>query len=71
MNDFFSKLTMKSYGKPTNNIHDATLVYIPDEDTADELSEWAKRNDYPAFVYCDPGWYYWDEEDETFYREIE
>lgn len=70
MDNLFNKLTMKSYGKITNNIHDATLVYIPDEETAEELSEWAKENDYPAFVYCETGWYYWDEEDETFYKEM-
>ena len=70
MENFFDKLTMRSYGKTTNNIHDATMVYIPDEETADQLHEWSKENDYPCFLYCDAGWYYWDEEDETFYKEI-
>lgn len=66
MNNLFNKLIMKSYGKPTNNIDDATLVYIPDENTAEELSEWAKQNYYPAFINCKTGWYYWDEKNETF-----
>lgn len=71
MNDLFKKLTMRSYGKPTGNIDNATMVHIPDEETAEELSEWSKNNNYPAFVDCEVGWYYWDEEDETFYKEIE
>lgn len=71
MNNLFKKLIMRSYGTLTNNIDDATLVYVPDEETADELSEWAKNNNYPAFINCEVGWYYWDEEDETFYKEIE
>ena len=71
MSNLFNKLTMTSYGVITNNIDDATLVHIPDEETAEELSEWAKDNNYPAFVHCEVGWYYWDEEDETFYKEID
>lgn len=76
MADFFNKLVMetyqtKKYGRMfTNNIHDAIYVHIPDEYTAHQLSEWAKENDYPAFVDCEVGNYYWDEEDETFYKEI-
>lgn len=69
MHNLFNKLTMTSYGEITNNIDDATLVHIPDEETAEELSEWAKNNNYPAFVNCEAGWYYWDEKDETFYKE--
>ena len=71
MSNLFNKLTMTSYGVITNNIDDATLVHIPDEATAEELSEWAKNNNYPAFVDCEVGWYYWDEEDGTFYKEID
>lgn len=71
MSNLFSKLTMSSYGTLTNNIDDATLVHVPDEETADELSEWAKNNNYPAFINCEVGWYYWDKEDETFYKEVE
>lgn len=69
MDSFFNKLVMRSFGVITNNIDDATLVYIPDEETADQLSEWSKENNYPGFVNCDVGWYYWDEEDEAFYKE--
>lgn len=71
MNNFFDKIPMMHYGKPTNNIDDATLVHIIDENIAEQLSEWAKENNYPTFVNCEVGWYYWDEEDETFYKEIE
>lgn len=71
MNDFFNKIAMRSYGKPTDNIDEATLVYIPDEETAEQLSEWSRFNNYPAFIHCETGWYYWDEEDETFYKEID
>lgn len=77
MNEFFKQIVMetyetKKYGlKTTDNIDDAYFVYIPDEETAQKLSEWAKENYYPAFVNCEPGHYYWDEEDETFYKEIE
>lgn len=76
MDDLFKKLTMETYASgvsgriPTDNIDDAFFVYIPDEETAEQLSEWAKENNYPAFVGCEAGWYYWDEEDETFYKEI-
>ena len=71
MSDFFKKLAMRSFGHPTYNIDNATMVYIPDEETAEELSEWARFNNYPAFINCESGWYYWDEEDETFYKEID
>ena len=72
----FEKLVMETYqtkkfGKMfTDNIHDAIYVYVPDEEIAEQLSEWAKENDYPAFINCEPGHYYWDEEDETFYKEV-
>lgn len=71
MDNVFNKILMQCYGNDTNNIDNATLVHIPDKETAKELSEWAKNNNYPAFVDCEVGWYYWDEEDETFYKEIE
>lgn len=71
MDDFFTKLIMKSYGKITDNIDNATLVYIPDEETAEKLSEWAKNNYYPAFVDCEVGLYRWDEENETFYKDMQ
>ena len=76
MDNLFKKLTMETYesqmnGKIlTDNIDDAIWVHIPDEETADQLSEWSKENNYPAFVNCEAGDYYWDEEDETFYKEI-
>lgn len=76
MENLFQKLKMETYSPgtigrvPTNNIDDAFFVYIPDEETADQLSNWAKENYYPAFVDCEAGWYYWDEEDETFYKEV-
>lgn len=76
MEGFFEKLTMETYEtamggrRITNNIDEAIYVYIPDEETAEQLSEWSKVNNYPAFVNCDVGWYYWDEEDETFYKEV-
>ena len=43
--------------------------YIPDEETADELSEWSKVNNYPAFINCMVGWYVWNDDDGTFYKE--
>lgn len=55
MDDFFKKLAMRSYGKPTGNIDEATLVYIPDEETAEQLSEWSRFNNYPAFIHCETG----------------
>lgn len=55
-------------GKLTYNIDHAWYVDIPDEETAKELSEWSKNNYYPCFVDCEPGYYVWDEEDETFYK---
>lgn len=71
MDNVFNKILMQCYGKDTNNIDNATLVHIPDKETAEELSEWAKNNNYPAFVDCEVGWYFLDEEDETFYKEIQ
>ena len=68
MEEFFDKLSMLSWGKPTNNIHDATLVTIYDEETAHQLSEWGKVNDYPAFLDCEVGTYYWDDDCGTFYK---
>lgn len=76
MDNMLDKLVMETYSiqkygrKFTKNIDEAIWVYIPDEATAEQLSEWAKENDYPAFVDCEPGHYYWDEEDETFYKEV-
>lgn len=76
MADFFKKIVMETYAsktygrKFTDNIDEAIWVYIPDEETASQLSEWAKENYYTAFVCCEPGHYYWDEEDETFYKEV-
>jgi hypothetical protein len=55
-------------GKPTYNIDDAWYVYIPNIETAEELSEWSKTNFYPAFVHCEPGTYVWDNDDGTFYK---
>lgn len=69
MDDFLKKIEMRSFGKPTNNIDDATLVYIPDEETAEQLSEWSKNNNYPAFVNCEVGWYRWCTATKTFYKE--
>ena len=76
MKTLFEKLVMETYATKkywrtfTDNINDAIWVYIPDEETAEQLSEWAKENYYPAFVNCEPGHYYWDEEDGTFYKEF-
>ena len=76
MPEFFKNILMETYAsqkygrKFTDNIHDAIWVYIPDKETANQLSEWAKENYYSAFVNCEPGHYYWDEEDETFYKEF-
>ena len=76
MDKFFEKLIMETYvsgmsgRKPTNNIDNAIWVHIPDEETAEQLSEWSKVNNYPAFVGCEAGDYYWDDEDETFYKEV-
>ena len=69
MSDFFKKIEMRSFGRHTNNIDDATLVYIPDEETAEQLSDWSKDNNYPAFIDCEVGWYRWDVKNETFYKE--
>ena len=74
--NFFEKLTMETHvtgmsGRTiTHNIDDAFWVYIPDEETAEQLSEWSKENNYPAFIHCEIGQYYWDENDETFYKEV-
>ncbi len=76
MQDFFKKIVMetyeiKKYGRKfTDNINDAIWVYVPDEEAAEQLSDWAKENYYPAFMNCEPGHYYWDEEDGTFYKEV-
>jgi hypothetical protein len=75
MDIFFTKLKMETcdsngIGKiKTDNIDDAIWVYIPDKETAEQLSEWSKVNNYPAFVGCVPGQYHWDDESETFYKE--
>jgi hypothetical protein len=64
------KLNMSNQiGKLTYNIDNAWYVGIPDEETAEELSEWSKVNNYPAFVNCEVGLYIWDEDNETFYKE--
>lgn len=66
------RLQMSSQiGKITYDIDWAWYVNIPDEETAKELSEWSKNNNYPCFVDCEPGYYIWDEEDETFYKRKE
>ena len=64
------KLNMSNQiGKLTYDIDHAWYVGIPDEETAEDLSEWSKVNNYPAFVNCEVGLYIWDEDDETFYKE--
>ena len=76
MYTLFEKLVMETYQtgkfgkKLTDNIHDAIYVYIPDEKTAEQLSEWSKENNYPAFIDCESGHYYWDEDNGTFYKRI-
>ena len=55
-------------GKITYDIDYACYVNIPDEKTAEELSEWSKNNHYPAFVNCTPGYYVWDDDFETFFK---
>jgi hypothetical protein len=75
MEGCFNKLTMETYEtgcrgrKITDNIDDAIWVHIPDEETAEQLSEWSKANNYPAFVNCEVGHYHWDDENEIFYKE--
>lgn len=75
MEDFFNKLSMRTYstGKcgdiPTKNINEAIRIYVPDEETAERLSNWATSNDFPGLVNCVPGWYRWDDESEEFYCE--
>lgn len=64
------KLNMSTQiGKLTYNIDDAWYVGIPDEETAEELSEWSKVNNYPTFINCEVGLYIWDNDEETFYKD--
>jgi hypothetical protein len=64
------KLDMSNQiGKLTYDIDHAWYVGIPDEETAEELSEWSKVNNYPAFVNCEVGLYIWDDGEETFYKD--
>ena len=74
MDNFFDKLIMETYivgmrgRRATDNIGEAIWIFVPDDETAEQLSEWSRKNDYPSLVNCSAGWYRWDDRLEYFYK---
>ena len=74
MYNFFNKLIMETciIGKRgrqvTDSIYEATWIFVPDDETAKQLSEWSKENYYPSLVNCSVGWYRWDDRTQMFYK---
>lgn len=74
MDSFFDKLTMETYivgmrgRRVTDNISEAIWIYVPDDETAEQLSEWSRINGFDSLVNCSVGWYRWDDRDEYFFK---